>query len=254
MNDKPDVLRETDAQAIRLARTLLRSACYGALAVLDPASGAPLASRVAVATDHDGAPLILVSALSAHTGALEADGRCSLLLGEPGKGDPLAHPRISINCVAEKVTRDDARHERVEWRFLGRNPKSKLYSGFPDFSFFRLEPQGASLNGGFGKAYALTRADLLVEGPAVAAVAAAERGAVSHMNEDHADALRRYARHFAGVPDDIDWTMTGVDVDGFDLASGDRVLRIFFATPLADAQDMHRTLVSMAVEARRAEA
>ena len=105
---KKDVIRETDAEAIRLARTLLRSARFGAIAVLDPESGGPLASRVGVATDIDGAPLILVSLLAAHTRALLADARCSLLLGEPGKGDPLAYPRISISCKAfrlEKETR-----------------------------------------------------------------------------------------------------------------------------------------------------
>jgi putative heme iron utilization protein len=254
VNGRPkDVLRETDAEAIRLARTLIRTARHGALAVLDPGSGNPLASRVAVATDHDGAPLILVSSLSAHTGGLEADARCSLLLGEPGKGDPLAHPRIALSCEAEKISRDDPRHDRVERRFLRRNPKSKLYAGFADFSFFRLEPLGASLNGGFGKAYALDRADLLIDGPSVEAVAAAEPGALSHMNDDHPDAVRRYARHFAGIMDDREWHMTGIDVDGFDLAGDDRVLRIFFAVPLSNAEDIHRTLVSMAAEARRAE-
>ncbi|RUY85655.1 HugZ family protein, partial [Mesorhizobium sp. M7A.F.Ca.CA.001.10.2.1] len=67
---KKDVIRETDAEAIRLAKTLLRSARFGALAVIEPQTGSPLASRVGVATDIDGAPLILVSMLSAHTGAL----------------------------------------------------------------------------------------------------------------------------------------------------------------------------------------
>src|SRR5690606_21348716 len=112
-----DVLRPTDAEAIRLAKSLLRGSRYGALAVLDPQSGAPMASRVAVATDHDGAPLILISSLSAHTGGLVADARCSLLLGEPGKGDPLAHPRITIACAAQKITSDDPRHARIKWRF-----------------------------------------------------------------------------------------------------------------------------------------
>ena len=253
-NTKKDVLRETDAEAIRLARTLLRAARHGALAVLEPETGAPLASRVAVATDHDGAPLILVSALAAHTGGLVADPRCSLLLGEPGKGDALAHARITIACRAEKIGRDDPRHARVEWRFLSHNPKSRLYAGLGDFSYFRLEPQGASLNGGFGKAYALTAAELLTSVEALDAIAAAERSAVEHMNEDHADAVARYARHFGRVAEPADWIMAGIDADGFDLAAGDRTLRIFFEAPLASPQDMHHTLVAMAVAARKAEA
>ena len=247
-----DVLRPTDAEAIRLAKTLLRASRHGALAVLEPQTGAPMASRVAVASDHDGAPLILVSALSAHTGGLMADPRCSLLLGEPGKGDPLAHPRITIACRAERIGPDDPRRARVEWRFLSHNPKSKLYAGFGDFSFFRLEPQSASLNGGFGKAYALTAADLMTAGDALDALADAERGAVGHMNQDHADAVARYARHFGGDDSGADWVMTGLDAEGFDLAAGDRALRIFFATPLAGPRDMRDTLVSMAAEARQA--
>lgn len=248
------VLRPTDAEAIRLAKTLLRGARYGALGVTDPETGAPMVSRVATATDHDGAPLILVSALAAHTGGLLAQPRCSLLLGEPGKGDPLAHPRVTVACKAERIARDDPRHARIEWRFLSRNPKSKLYAGFPDFSFFRLQPLSASLNGGFGRAYALTPGDLLVPGPAAEAIAATERSAVEHMNGDHADAVARYARHFGKAAGKANWTMTGVDAEGFDLAAGDRTLRIFFATSLESPQDVHRTLVAMAGEVRRAEA
>ena len=42
MNDKPkDVIRETDAEAVRLAKTLTRTARFGALGVLDPDTGVP---------------------------------------------------------------------------------------------------------------------------------------------------------------------------------------------------------------------
>lgn len=247
-----DVLRETDAEAVRLARTLIRTARHGAIAVIDPHTGAPLASRVAVASDHDGAPLLLVSGLAAHTGGIVADPRCSLLLGDPGKGDAMAHARITIACIAEKIARDDPRHARVEWRFLSHTPKAKLYAGLGDFAFYRLEPQGASLNGGFGKAYALTREHLLTAGDRIDAIAAAERGAVEHMNEDHADAVANYALVFGKARGDEGWVMTGIDADGFDLAAGDKVLRIFFREPLSDAPDMHKTLVAMAIEARQA--
>jgi putative heme iron utilization protein len=248
---KKDVLRETDDDAIRLARTLMRSSRYGALAVIDPKSGAPLASRVAVASDHDGAPLILISGLAGHTGGLLADPRCSLLLGEVGKGDPLAHARITLACLAERISKDDPRHARIQWRFLSHNSKSKLYAGLGDFAFFRLEPQHASLNGGFGKAYALTRENLLVSAPQMDAIAAAEPNAVTHMNDDHRDAIANYAVYFGKVQEKADWVMTGIDADGFDIAAGDRTLRIFFSTPLEDAQDMHKRLVAMAIEARK---
>lgn len=252
MDDKPkDVIRQTDAEAIRLAKTLTRTARFGALAVLESANGAPMASRVGVATDADGTPLILVSQLSAHTGAILADPRCSLLVGEPGKGDPLAYPRITLICRAAKLESGTPERARAERRYLNRNPKAKLYVGLGDFSFFRLEVERASLNGGFGKAYLLTRDDIIVGGPAVETLAESEQRAVEHMNDDHLDAIANYARYFAKA-DGGGWVMTGIDVDGIDLAAGDESRRVFFASPLKDAQDMRMVLVEMAKQARAA--
>lgn len=250
MEQEKKVIRETDVDAIRLGKTLLRTARYGALAVLDPQSGAPLASRVAVATDLDGTPLILVSSLSEHTGGMLADPRCSLLLGEPGRGDPLAHPRISLRCLAERLERGTPVHARVERRYLNRHPKAKLYAGFGDFAYVRLQIERASLNGGFGKAYLLARTDLVFDGPANDELAEAEQPALDHMNADHADAIDVYARAFAKA-DAAGWSMTGIDAEGIDIASGDDVRRIFFAEPLAGAAELRQTLVALAQQGRR---
>lgn len=249
MEPKNDVIRQTDAEAVRLAKTLIRSARFGALAVLEHGSGQPLASRVAVATDLDGAPVVLVSSLSAHTGALIADERASLLLGEPGKGDPLAHPRITLMCRAERLEPGSEAYARVRRRYLNRQPKAGLYVDFPDFVFFRLNPKGASLNGGFGKAYALTAADVLTEGPATAELAAREQSALDHMNDDHLDAVATYATHFAKAPAGA-WLLTGIDADGIDIADGDDVRRIFFPAKLGSAAEMREALVALAREGR----
>ncbi|MFK0690264.1 HugZ family protein [Mesorhizobium sp. IMUNJ 23033] len=246
-----DVIRETDAEAIRLARTLIRSARFSALAVIEPTTGSPLASRVGVATDVDGAPLILVSMLSAHTGAILADPRCSLLVGEPGKGDPLAHPRVTLVCRARRLERGSDEHAHAERRYLNRNPKARLYAGLGDFSIFRLEPERASLNGGFGKAYLLDRSDLVTTGPVVDELAAGEQSALDHMNADHLDAIAIYAHHYAKADGD-GWIATGFDADGMDLASGDAICRVFFPEPLKTARDLRPVLVDMAKAGRAA--
>ncbi len=243
------VLRQTDSAAIRLAKTLMRSARHAAIAAIDPTDGSPLASRVGVATDFDGAPLILVSQLSAHTRALQADPRCSLLFGDPGKGDPLAHPRITVVCRAEKLEPDSTGYIRARRRYLNHNPKAQLYVGLGDFVMMRLEPQRASLNGGFGKAYALSRDDLLSQSPAAAQVAAAEQAAIEHMNSEHLDAVVLYARHYAHATGD-GWKLIGIDVDGFDVASGDEIRRIFFPDRLDNGAELRNLLVAMAREAR----
>lgn len=236
----------TDAASVRLAKTLLRMARFGALATLDPADGAPLATRVAVATAMDGAPLILISALSAHHKALVADPRCALLVGEPGRGDPLAHPRLTVKACAEKVEGQAAEYAR--WRYLSRHPKAALYAGFADFALFCLSPETALLNGGFGKAYRLTRHDLLTAGP-LTPLSEVEQGAVEHMNKDHVDAVENYAVRLAdGKPGK--WQLTGIDPEGIDLAAGDTVRRLFFDRPLEDASALRPVLVAMAKKAR----
>ena len=79
-----------------------------ALATIDRHSGHPFASLVNVATDADGSPLILISRLSTHTANLEIDGRASLLLAAVGRGDPLAHPRLTLLGTFAQIGRDDA--------------------------------------------------------------------------------------------------------------------------------------------------
>src|SRR6267378_20252 len=86
----------TDFNPAALAKTLLRTIRAGTLATLDRNTGHPFASLVNVATDLDGSPLILTSRLSTHTANIETDGRASILLAQTGKGDPLAHPRLTV--------------------------------------------------------------------------------------------------------------------------------------------------------------
>ena len=207
MAEKPGVLRETDDDARRLARMLLRGARFGALAVLEPDTGAPFASRVLVGIDTDGAPVTLVSTLSTHTRGLDGDGRASLLVGEPGKGDPLAHPRLTVQCSAERIGRDSPAHARIRQRFVRRHRKSELYVDFGDFAFFRLAPAGASLNGGFGKAYRLSAGDLAIRSPALEEIAAAEEAAIRHMNSDHSETHCRlcaaFRRRIGRLLDDV---------------------------------------------------
>ncbi|MCV3273670.1 HugZ family pyridoxamine 5'-phosphate oxidase [Roseobacter sinensis] len=240
-----NVLQPVDAAVRRTAKTFLRSARHAALATLDPASGIPMASRISVATDSAGQPLFLISQLSGHFGALEADPRASVLLGEPGKGDPLAHPRITVFGRAQRIA--DESRALLRARFLARHPKAALYADFGDFAFWRLQIEGASFNGGFGKAYQLTPEDLCA--PTDPALDAMEQGAVAHMNEDHADAIALYAREHAGQAGSK-WQLACIDLEGLDLISSDSVARVWFDPPLTSADDLRPRLVDMAKAAR----
>ncbi|KAA2237934.1 HugZ family protein [Salinarimonas soli] len=231
---------------VPVAKELLRAIRAGALATLDAATGHPFASLVTVATDPDGAPLLLMSTLSAHVQNLERDPRCSILLAQGGKGDPLAHPRLTVVGRAARST-----EERVRERFLARHPKARLYAGFGDFSFWRVTLEGGHLNGGFARAMSLTAADLATDLTGAERLLEAEAGAVAHMNEDHRDALALYATGLAGAPA-ADWRATGIDPEGLDLAAGDLTARVPFPERVTGPGELRRLLKDMADAARAA--
>jgi putative heme iron utilization protein len=154
---KIDPIRPTDDEARALACTLIASARFAALAVTDPETQAPMVTRIALVPGRDGVPLSLISTLSSHTQALDASPICSLLIGEPGgKGDPLTHPRLTLQATAEAADK-----AALKSHYLSLYPKAQLYYDFGDFRLIRFAPSGGLLNGGFGKAFRLQASDIV---------------------------------------------------------------------------------------------
>jgi putative heme iron utilization protein len=232
-----------------VAKTLLRGTRAGTLATLDRNRGYPFASLVNVATDVEGSPLILVSKLATHTANLEVDGRASLLLAETGKGDALAHPRLTVLGTFAPVARDGAEDARIRRRFLARHPKSELYAGFGDFSFWRMAVVSAHLNGGFARAADLTAKDVLTDIAGADELIAAEEGAVAHMNADHAEACRLYATKLLGAPNGA-WACVGLDPEGLDLQQGGAALRLLFPQRITGPGPLRAMLKQLADKAR----
>lgn len=150
---KADTFRETDDEARALAQRLIAEARHGALGVL--IEGAPFVSRVALAPQRDHL-VTLISDLAPHTHALRTAPEASLLIGALGKGDPLAHPRITLQVHASFQEKSEAAAQE----YLAAQPKAELYIGFADFHLVKLSIYEVWLNGGFGKAYRLSPDDL----------------------------------------------------------------------------------------------
>ncbi len=227
------------------ARRLIRTARWASLATLRGAERTPYASLVSVATDLDGAPLILISRLAVHTRNLEATPEASLLFAEVGAGDPLIHPRVSVSGRFAP-TRD----ERASRRFLARHEDARMYAGFTDFSFWRLEIGSAHLVAGFGRIVDLTPADLLVDPAGTEGLAAAEQEAVAHVNADHPDTVGLYATRLLGLPAGA-WRMTGIDPEGCDLALGDMTARLLFPQRVTGPAGLRQAFQDLAEQARR---
>jgi heme iron utilization protein len=140
-------------------RALVFEQRQAALGTLD--GGAPFVSMVLYALEARAgappAPLIHVSRLSAHTRHLQADPRASLLMMRPdvGAGDAQNLARVTIQCVAEAIARDDASYVAARAAYLARLPAQAHLFDFPDFTLFRLAPVEARYVGGFAKAFSL---------------------------------------------------------------------------------------------------
>lgn len=232
------------------ARLLVRRRGVGSLATAmapeeNQQGGAPYASMVTYACDHRGQPVFLFSGLSDHTKNLAADGRAALLVEEAAsRRNPQTGPRVTVMGTVHRE-KDPA----LKLRFLARHPDASLYADFPDFAVFRMKVERAHYVGGFARAVWFEAKHILSPAAAAKAIAEMEAGAVSHMNADHAEAVRAYASGLAGRKPG-DWTMTGCDTDGIDLRAGGRYARIDFDQPVTDAKSCREALVKMAGAAR----
>jgi heme iron utilization protein len=137
---------------IDMIRRLLTEARHATLGTLT-ADGAPFTSLAALAKDEALRPVIITSHLSGHTAHMERDARVSLLFSDVGKGDPLAHPRLTLQGRAEAGRPGDGLYDVLRTVYLAQNPKAQLYVDLPGFWFWRIMPQTIALNGGFGKAW-----------------------------------------------------------------------------------------------------
>ena len=168
-----------------------------------------------------------MSTLSRHTKHLMSDPRASLLLtGEPERGDPLNHPRVTLSGRIEKTQGPSARR-----RYLQRNPKARLYADFGDFAFFRfaielsfqrrLRPRQPTRAGRHSE---LQRRPGGIDGG----------GAAPDRRDQRPRRRRRQPVAGRESSGRRVWRAIGLDSDGLDLSAGARVARLQFATPAHD--------------------
>jgi putative heme iron utilization protein len=124
--------------------------------------GAPDASVAASLLDDDGAFVIYISGLAAHTRHLRANPRASVLLIEPETtpGNPLARRRLTFACTAEPVARESTDHAELVLAFRQKfGATIDVVSTLPDFQFVRLQSQSGRVVAGFGAAFEVNPRD-----------------------------------------------------------------------------------------------
>jgi len=212
----------TEAVSAALAaRNLMRAARVATLATSD--AGQPFASLVTPTTAVDGSVLLLLSDLSPHTRHLRAEPRCSLLFaGAPAETNPQTAPRVTVLGAA--VPEPDP---ALKARWVALHPYAAFYADFGDFRLWRVRPAAAHYVGGFASAHRLQGAELLPDPDTAARIAVAEPEIIARCNADHPDATAR---------------IVACDGDGFDLASGETVLRVPFPAPVGNPEAVQAAL------------
>lgn len=66
-----------------------------------------------------------------------------------------------------------------------------------------------------------------------------------HMNDDHADAVLAYAKHYGGVANPGAARMVAVTPESMELEVDGATVTVAFDHTLSDSEDAHRTLVAM---------
>jgi heme oxygenase (biliverdin-IX-beta and delta-forming) len=262
------------------ARRFLRHRRHGVLSTLSRKfEGYPFGSIVPFALDHAARPVMLISALAEHTRNLQADSRVSLLAQDAGQ-DVQAGARLTLIGDARPGM------QMALARYLNYVPGADKLLALGDFSFWTITPRALRFIGGFGDIRWISAESYA---PPAHALAEQEDGIISHMNLEHAQALRDFCRCYhrrnAEAP-----VMIGIDCDGFDIRVDDErppnpdgqvigdatsaagrpprshpqpevgapaprsgvLLRFDFERPVTDAASAREALVAMARKARAA--
>lgn len=243
-----DVNIPTPTHAER-ARTLVTRLTTGTLCTLTAdLSGYPYGSFVTVAF-NDGTPVFLVSTMAEHTRNLQHDSRASLLMAEGGSEDPLASGRVTLLGLCTEVEGNDGAARAA---FLATHPNAAYYADFRDFAFWQLRVESIRYIGGYGRMSWVEAADWHAAEPDPLAAEAAE--VITHMNNDHADAMVLYCKAFSKATDITSASMTGVDRYGFEMsavtAEGPRPVRLAFAEAVSTPDEVRTALVTMLQDAR----
>ena len=227
------------AKAAKHARELLLKEYRGMLATHSKKMpGFPFGSVVPYCLDADGRPLLLISRIAQHTHNLQADGRCSLLIGERDAEDIQAAGRLTLLAEARQLNEEGA-IEAAAARYYLYFPQSRDYHRIHDFDFWVLEPVRWRFIGGFGSIHwleAVSQAN-----PFAGEV---EQGMLAHMNRDHAAAISHYLS-LAGIPGEAA-EMVGIDAEGFHLRVGSRLHWLPFPTSCNSPLEVRQALVQLA--------
>lgn len=236
-------------------RSFVTAQRWGVLATASQShSGYPFGSLVPYDIDSRGSIVIYVSLIAEHYKNLKADGRASLLaLDSFGISDPQAHARATLLLDFQVVP--EAEREAAQKSYETRFPNSINYEIAHNFLFMRGTTRGVRWIGGFGDIQWVSGDNFSSAVPDILAYAAWD--VISHMNQDHADALSDLVKSKVPGQGQIhDPKMVALDHSGFKIQYGKeprREVHIPFVPEITDATSVRTSMIETLRQARAAQ-
>lgn len=242
--------RYTTLKAMQDLRNIWFSQFAGTLSTIYrdelPLASYPAASVVPYVLDDAYRPVVLIGHIAEHTqNALHNPKACLFMREHRPHGDVQNQWRLS--AIGDLLPVPEEEIPAISTRYFAHYPQAQDYDATHHFSFFRLHSKKFRIIMGFGDIRWVS-ADAPFSHPALAPDIC-ER-IITHMNEDHHDAMRGYLRHLPdapqNIPDDAQVLMTAVNPYGCTLKYGDGLYFQPFEQPATDANAVRDALVALA--------
>ncbi len=239
---------ENNNQAVAIrARQLAKNKLYGVLATQSVAMpGYPFGSLIAYVFDKEGNALVYISKLAQHTRNVAQDDKVSLTIIEDEKEDIQQAGRVTIMGRLNRL----AQEEEAATIYTKFFPDSADYQNkMHDFHFYKLQIEKVRFIGGFGDINWVSKEDFCLQ-----QIFDNEeiRAAVTHMNEDHQEALALYCDLFSmGELKDKALKMIYFDQEGMWLQSTHKNHYIPFDHTVNNLSMLRAVLVAMSKRAKQ---
>ena len=221
---------------------LMRESEIGILSTMsEKFSGYPFGSFVSYVSAKDRTILFYFSDLAEHTKNLIQDSKSSLTIFRVNeKGDNQNSNRLTL--LGDLSLMDKKRSDLIQDHYFKMLPESRSYSNMHDFNFYKFVPSQIRWIGGFGAIAWLKPEDwhqLNIEW------SEAEKDIISHMNEDHSEAITASLNAQYGLKCHKA-TMICLSIDGYYVVANETKYFISFDEPCLTRKSYKDMLVKQA--------
>ena len=235
------------------AYTLLRQSELGVLSTHSKSNqGFPFGSVSTYMSTENGNVIFYISDLAQHTKNLLANNNICLTIfsgSENAKNDKDPNDGARLSLLGNVALVDENSKDAIAERFYKLYPESRRYQVLHDFKFYKLTVHKARFIGGFGDINWINQEQWALPTPEWLS---SEDHIVSHMNEDHTDAMQLICQHEFSL-NTKNVKMLTLTTDGcFLLPKGEKPLFVKFEELAFSAQEVRQQLIKLTQDARTA--